>query len=78
MSGPFHIRKTLLQIHSKANGVRFLLQENQTAKILPKTNREEEREEEKEKRERKKNTGSYEYAALPFSQAPWKENRASS
>lgn len=49
MSELFHIRKTLLQIHPKANVARFLVQENQTTKILPKTNREEEEEEEKEK-----------------------------
>lgn len=57
---------------------RLLLQENQTAKILPKTNSEAEEEEEKEKGKIKKNIESYEYAAFPFSQAPWKENRASS
>lgn len=77
-SEPFHIKKTLFQIHSEANVARLLLKEKQTAKILPKTNREEKEEEEKEKGKRKKNIGSYEYAALPFSQAPWKEKRASS
>lgn len=77
-SEPFHIKKTLFQIHSEANVARLLLQEKQTAKILPKTNRKEKEEEEKEKSKRKKNIGAYEYAALPFSQAPWKENRASS
>lgn len=78
MSEPFHIRKTLFQIHSEADVARLLLQDNQTAKILPKTNREEEEGEEKEKGKRKKNIGSYEYIALPSSQAWWKENRASS
>lgn len=36
MSEPFHIKKTLFQIHSEANVAKLLLQENQTAKNLTK------------------------------------------
>lgn len=83
-SEQFHIKKKLFQMISEASAVWLLLQEKQTAKALGKKwgEKRKKKKKNKKKTKRKKNIGPYEYAnegiaSPPFSQAQWKEDRAS-
>lgn len=86
-SEQFYMKKNVFQMHTEVNVDRLLLQEKQTGKALGDKKKGKRRKRNKNKTEekgkRKKNVGSCECtdedtAVPPFSQAPWKENRASS